>query len=440
MSIGGMVSFGILCFLVVLSFTIADNLLGNNTVASLVLGGYDRSRLKLPPTSFPMTSGINNTLGLAVQSITVDGNGNSVSATLDTNNFAQTFSAAIDSTLPYLWLPLAVCNRLEQIFSLTYDIATDMYLVNSTSRERNINSTISFKFGATQTSSDFVVITLPYSAFDLNASWPIFSSSTNYFPIRRAPGNIFTLGRTLLQEAYLTVNYEYSNFSLAQAVFNDGQSDIVAISNGQSSPSSRLSTAALIGIIVGAVVLLILIAILLFFFFRRRKHRDRLSVKSTSPETSHIPQTGTWTWQQSESSNSYYEANEGPGGNSHSSGSRRDTISPMAFSPMMSANTSTQDAWPLPNNYELPAVEAPRHPSNVSNSTGQSTDDRNRSRESSYQLSGDLEKPLVRQGYLSGLSEMSCDTEIHELESPTESSARKHAERYQNLLVPPREV
>jgi hypothetical protein len=391
--------------------------------------------MRSAPTSFPMTSSDNNTLGLAVQSITVDANGNSVSATLDINNFAHTFSAVIDSTLPYLWLPSAVCDRFEQIFGLMYDNATDLYLISSVSRERNLNSTINFKFGATQTSSEFADITLPYSAFDLKASWPIFPNSTNYFPIRRAPGNVFTIGRTFLQEAYLIVNYECNNFSLAQATFNDSQGDIVAIRSGQSLKSSGLSTAALIGIIVGAVMLLILIAIFFFFLFRGRKRRDKLSIKSTSRETSHIPQTGTWTWQQSESSNSYYEANEGQAGHSNSSGSRRDAISPIAFSPMMSTNTSTHDAWPLPNSYELPATEGPRHLSNVSNSTSQSTESRNRSRESSYQLPGDFEKPLGRQGHLSGVSEMSCDTEIHELESPTESDAQKHAERYQNLMA-----
>jgi hypothetical protein len=415
-----------------------------------VLGGYDSSRFENNTTSFPMTAGNNDTLGLAVQSITVNANGNSVSATLDTNNFAHTFSASIDSTLPYLWLPQSVCDRLEQIFGLTYDNTTSLYLVNSTSREQNLNSTINFKLAASQTSNDFIDIVLPYSAFDLNASWPIYANTTNYFPIRQAPSNVYTLGRTFLQESYLIVDYGRNNFSLAQASFNNGQQNLVAISTPSSSKSSKssgLSKGALIGIIVGAIVLLLLICSLLFCLFRRRRRRDRMSLKSNSRETSHIPQTGTWTWQQSESSNGHNGSNEWQGSHAHSqsSTSRRDTISPAAFSPMMSTNSSVHHAWPLPNNWELPGAEASRHPSNhtelplTESSSGQSTEVRDRSGESTYVRPEVLEKDLRRPRYLSGVSEMSCDTEIHELESPTTTSAQKHAERYQNLLVPPRE-
>jgi hypothetical protein len=394
-----------------------------------------------------MTAGNNLTLGLAVQSITVDANGNSLSATLDTDNFAHTFSASIDSTLPYLWLPPAVCDRFQQIFGLTYDNTTDLYLVNSTSRERNLNSTINFKMAASQTSNYFINIALPYSAFDLNASWPIYANTTNYFPIRRAPGNIYTLGRTLLQETYLTVDYGRNNFSLAQTKFNNGNEDLVAISTPSSSNRSGLSKGALIGIIVGAVVLLLLVGLVLLYLCRHRKRRDKISLKSNSPKTSHVPQTGTWTWQQSESSNGHFGSNEWQGSHAHSqsSSSRRDTISPAAFSPMMSINSSVHNAWPLPNNWELPASETAQHPSNISelplteSSSGQSTDARDRSRESNYLPPGILEKDMRRPGHLSGLSEMSCDTEIHELESPTELGAQHHEGRYQNLLVPPHE-
>jgi hypothetical protein len=396
-----------------------------------------------------MTSGSNNTLGVAVQSITIDSDGNSVSATLDTNNFAHTFSASIDSTLPYIWLPQAVCDRLEQIFGLTYDKNTDLYLVNSTSRAKNLNSTINIKLGASQTSNDYSIITLPYAAFDLNASWPIYANTTNYFPIRRASGDVYTLGRSFLQESYLTVDYERQNFSLAQTTFSNDKADLVAISKPNSSKSSGsgISKGALIGIIVGAVALLILIAAILFcLLHRRKKGKDKASLKSNSRETSHVPQTGTWTWQQSESSNGNFGSDEWQESHSHSPTSRRDTISPVAFSPLMPTTSSTHPTWPLLNNYELPATEAPRHPSNTSqlpsigSSSGQSTEVRNMSGESTYIPPGDQEKNMGRQGHLSGVSEMSCDTEIHELESPTDSGAQKYAERYQNLLAPPRNM
>lgn len=61
---------------------------------------------------------------------------------------------------------------------------------------------------------------LPYGAFDLQASHPIYPNATNYFPLRRADNESqYTLGRVLLQEAYIIVDYERGNFSLHRALF-----------------------------------------------------------------------------------------------------------------------------------------------------------------------------------------------------------------------------
>jgi hypothetical protein len=42
------------------------------------------------------------------------------------------------------------------------------------------------------------------SAFDLQAHWSIYPSTTNYFPLRRAANDTqYTLGKKFLQEAYV---------------------------------------------------------------------------------------------------------------------------------------------------------------------------------------------------------------------------------------------
>lgn len=63
-------------------------------------------------------------------------------------------------------------------------------------------------------------IDLPHSTFDLQAGYPIFANSTNYFLIRRAANESqYVIGRAFLQEAYLSVDWERSYFNISQAVF-----------------------------------------------------------------------------------------------------------------------------------------------------------------------------------------------------------------------------
>ena len=63
---------------------------------------------------------------------------------------------------------------------------------------------------------------MPYAAFDLNASWPIYDNATSYFPIRRSPSDdhnaLHILGRTFLQEAYIIADFDRQNFTIADAV------------------------------------------------------------------------------------------------------------------------------------------------------------------------------------------------------------------------------
>lgn len=192
----------------------------------------------------------------------------------------------IDSMTSQIWLPVQACDALEGAFGLTYDPNTNFYLVNDTVRERllELNPTFTFKLGNADYGGDFVNINVPYSAFDQQASSPIYSSPKNYFPLRRAANATqYTLGRTFLQEAYLTVDYETSNFSVSQASFeNDNPQQIVAInhsapfSNSSSDAakfksSHSLTSGGIAGIVLSAVTVLIVMGALVFFLRRRRK-------------------------------------------------------------------------------------------------------------------------------------------------------------------------
>ncbi|KAJ9656578.1 hypothetical protein H2201_008493 [Coniosporium apollinis] len=115
---------------------------------------------------------------------------------------------------------------------------------------------------------------MPYGSFDLNASAPLFDTSTRYFPLKRAVNDSqYTLGRTFLQQAYVIVDYERSNFSVSQALFPDTSIPlhiVPILPPGEGSSSAGLSTAAIAGIVVGAVVIVV-VAILAAFIIRRKQ-------------------------------------------------------------------------------------------------------------------------------------------------------------------------
>jgi len=279
-----------------------------NYYGNLVLGGYDASRFTPPLHSYKIKSTPSTTFSIFVQSIIVNYGGNQESATLDDKDYPQTFNAQIDSTFPYLWLPSGVVDRFVEIFGLTYDQETDLYTINVTQRLQNINNapTISIKMAETATSANFTEIKLSYAAFDHNASWPIYNSTTPYFPIRRAPGSTYVLGRTLLQESYLVVDYGRQNWSLGQANFPPAMppQNIVPILNPTTSASpkssSSLGAGVFAGIIVAVVVVVAAILCALFFFLRRSKKRRESSATLTMADVTAIDaskllQTGATT-------------------------------------------------------------------------------------------------------------------------------------------------
>lgn len=68
-----------------------------------------------------------------------------------------------------------------------------------------MNPVLSFRLGNTVDNTDAgqtIEISLPYKAFDLRAEYPIYNTTMNYFPLRRADNDSqYTLGRSFLQEA-----------------------------------------------------------------------------------------------------------------------------------------------------------------------------------------------------------------------------------------------
>ncbi|OBT73748.1 hypothetical protein VF21_07190 [Pseudogymnoascus sp. 05NY08] len=258
----------------------------------LIFGGYDASRFTSNSVSFTLAQDVTRDIVVSLQSI-------SYSGTAQTSLLASPILIFIDSTDPNLWLPETACQQFETAFGLTLDDTTGLYLVNDSHHQTLLteNAQVRFRLSDTPTGGEAVTIVLPYSAFDLQAEYPIVTNSSRYFPLKKAANETqYTLGRTFLQEAYLTVDYERGNFSVSScswvegaaakvvtiiskdsAVGNSGTTSTTGSTGTTGSPESTksgLSTGAIAGISVAAAVIVLALAIGGFFFLKRQRQKQ----------------------------------------------------------------------------------------------------------------------------------------------------------------------
>ena len=245
-----------------------------------------------------MANDISRDLVVGLQSISF------TNATTTNDNLLKTgIFTFIDASIPHIWLPIEACQAFENSFGLEWNSTIERYLVNNTlhSQLQKQNASVSFIIGNAKIGGSTVNITFPYASFDLNISAPFVDNNQYYFPLRQAANDSqYTLGRTFLQEAYvvhhishwkityvdryLIVNYEQSNFSVSQNSWvPNAPSQIISIpakSNATTSkitkittPSHKISTGAIIGIIVAVAALILVAAIAVFYLFRHRRKR-----------------------------------------------------------------------------------------------------------------------------------------------------------------------
>ena len=276
------------------SYTAGARYRSESDFASLTLGGYDASKFVPNNVSFPFAGDVSRDLVVPIQSITSKNSTGYSSSLLPTP-----ISAYIDSTIPYIYLPVEACKLFEQTLGLVYDDAVQKYYVDDGLHQSLLanNTNITLHLGASGAST--VDIEMPYASFDLQGKFPFFpngSNITRYFPLRRATNDTqYTLGRTFLQEAYLITNYEFSNFSVSQRVFSDNAAkQLVPILTANE--TAALAAAAphpvnwRLGVGLGVplgIIFLCLIAFLTIFCIRRRRQpfrrMDRASGRLITP-------------------------------------------------------------------------------------------------------------------------------------------------------------
>ena len=168
---------------------------------SLTLGGYDTLRFEPNNVSFSLNDPVARGPTVNIGQITLATD--DTYTELGTSN--ESISAVIDSSIPYVILPLNVCKQFEEAFGIVFDNATQGYLVNDTLHNTlsSQNTSVVFTIGNTSTiPGEGFNVSLPYAAFDLMAEAPLVKTPSRYFPLMCTTDNTnVTLGRTFLQEA-----------------------------------------------------------------------------------------------------------------------------------------------------------------------------------------------------------------------------------------------
>ena len=170
----------------------------SKALGSLALGGYDASRFQSNNVTFPFNDQDIRALTVGISSIVHDTDSGQQTTLLN-----ESISAFVDSTIPWIYLPLEVCKQFEVAFGLEWDESRQVYLVNDT-LHKNLqaqNATVTFILQNSDR-KESLPIKLPYAAFDLIATYPLAENQTRYFPLARATNETqYTLGRTFFQEA-----------------------------------------------------------------------------------------------------------------------------------------------------------------------------------------------------------------------------------------------
>ncbi|KAL6808037.1 acid protease [Trichoderma sp. SZMC 28013] len=291
-----------------------------NMPVSITLGGYDTARYVPHSIDFTLTPQDNMPRAL-IRGIEATANNSAakpkkwVSETASLSGWNNSFTALIDSTTPYLWLPNAVCDEFANAFNLTYNKTFELYTLtneqyNSYGSSDSFTFVFSFSsfdnhdnFGSPLDVPGLVNITVPIRAFVSLLQYPFMHGTIKYgdpavpyFALRRSENDsAVIIGRSFLQEAYLITKYDEAVFSVHQAKFPQepiADANLIPIKQPNNSPypgppkqtGSRLSTGQMVGIAVGAILLCLFCLVSVCYLCRRRKSQEK-GEETTTKET-----------------------------------------------------------------------------------------------------------------------------------------------------------
>ncbi|PQE25164.1 Peptidase aspartic protein [Rutstroemia sp. NJR-2017a BVV2] len=196
-----------------------------NIPGSLVLGGYDESRV-LEPIITQTSSNGTFPLSLVDLSIVVSEgyspfsfNGTKSGLLFNKGTAAASNNVLpvnIDPSVPYFYLPTSTCDILASYLPIIYEPSLRLYLWNTTSLlYKPITTSPSFlSFNLSTSTGDTANIQVPFSLLTLNLTGSLSNTSepTPYFPCQPSTlpsfsTPVWTLGRAFLQAAFFGVNW-----------------------------------------------------------------------------------------------------------------------------------------------------------------------------------------------------------------------------------------
>lgn len=312
---------------------------------SLVLGGYDKSRI----LSDAIIAGNNSLFRLTDIALNVSSGGSAFleASSAYNNGLLKTPSDHGEYVivqprpgLPYMYLPKQTCDAIAKFLPVTYSADYNLYLWNteSSAYEDIISSPHYLSFVFSDDTKPTAHINVPFALLNLTLDTPLAKKPTQYFPCSpwEADTTGYTLGNAFLQAAFLSQHWQMNTTVLAQAPGPDyHESDVQvipynsdtavgaataaadwattwattlkALSNGQHANSSSgtssgstasgngdnggtsgetesassISGGAIAGIVIGAVGGIAFIAAAVFFLMRQRRKKAQRRLSST---------------------------------------------------------------------------------------------------------------------------------------------------------------
>ncbi|RAH47515.1 putative aspartic-type endopeptidase [Aspergillus brunneoviolaceus CBS 621.78] len=185
--------------------------------ASLVLGGYDQSRV-LGNVSAQSVTSTSGTFQISLKDIGLGLIGNNTPAGFTSQGglfqHGEGESTAevvtIDPTKPYMYLPEATCNAITASLPVSFNQSLGLYFWDTTSSNyANLTSSptyLSFTFSLNNATSQNFTIKVPLAQLALTLQEPLVEQNQTYFPCFLSTDTP-VLGRAFLQSAFVGVNY-----------------------------------------------------------------------------------------------------------------------------------------------------------------------------------------------------------------------------------------
>jgi hypothetical protein len=195
---------------------------------SLVLGGYDKSRI----LSDAIVAGNDNVFRLTDIALNVS-RGDSAWTSKTSSSYSSGLLKASEDFgdylpitprpgLPYLYLPKETCDAIAQYLPVTYSADYNLYLWNTddSAYEDIVTSPHYLSFLFTDDTKTTAHINVPFALLNLTLDLPLARTPTQYFPcspwddVQTAS---YTLGNAFLQAAFLSQHWQMNTTVLAQA-------------------------------------------------------------------------------------------------------------------------------------------------------------------------------------------------------------------------------